>query len=598
MSQLRKGGLATNSAFTLLLIGCSRLLIGCSDGGQSDTNPSTGSGATGSGGTSSGSSGTGGAAATGGTATGGTTTGGTTAGGMSGAGGLGAGGASGAAAMAGTGGTDPLAGAGGTSGGSAGLGGGGASGASSGAGGGSGGTASGTLALTIEPNPNSVLSCYVSWTTAAPADSTVQFGVGGYQWEISDATMVTDHKVLVIGMRASQMYSIKAISGSESGAGTFQTGALPAAVPAGTVMINDTAKRAPGWTLMNVQKGGTDNRPRSAEPPMAVIYDEEGQPVWYFIDGPGPDIGGAVSTQLTDKGVVIGPTWNQQNTNGIPPREVDFAGNIIWECKHAACAPGKDATHETIKLANGNYVILEYVTTGGAQNPVYRELDADSNEVWTLDWVKLLPAPSGSTGDWCHANAINVDLDNNEVFINCRWMGLMKTTYTNPAKQWLLPAAYGSKGQGDFTYSPTNIQFSDAHHPEFHRDDNTALFYDNGGWSGSVNTVTGYHSRAIEYKLDTGTMTATLNWEFPGTFSVTDNWYTNTWYSPFWGDADRLENGNVLVAAGLIGPTRESRVFEVTKADGMLVWELRLPLNYGVYRADRITPPLVHAIAP
>jgi hypothetical protein len=457
--------------------------------------------------------------------------------------------------------------------------------------------ASGTLTLTIEANPNSVLSCFVSWKTAAPASSVVQFGVGGYQWEISDMTAVTEHKVLVIGMHAEQMYSIKAISGADSGEGTFTTAKLPDSIPVGTVMINDQTKAQPGWTLMNVQVGGPDNRPRSSVPPQAVIYDEEGKPVWYYIDGPGVDIGGAVSTQLTDKGVVIGPTWNQQNTNGVPPREIDFAGNIIWECKHAACQPGKDVTHETRKLSNGHYVVLEYVTVGGAQNPVFRELDADSKEVWTLDWVSLLPAPSGSTGDWCHGNAIHIDVEKNEVYANCRWMGLMKTTYTSPAKQWLLPASYGSKGQGDFTYVPPDSQYSDAHDPEFHDDDNTALFYDNGGWSGSVDGDTSsYHSRAVEYKLDTTAKTATLAWEFPGTFEVTDTWYTTKWYSPFWGDADRLENGNVLIAAGQIGAGHESRVFEVTKADGKLVWEFRFPTNFGVYRADRVVPPLVHKL--
>ena len=41
------------------------------------------------------------------------------------------------------------------------------------------------------------------------------------------------------------------------------------------------------------------------------MYDADGKPVWYYVDGTNPDIGGAVSTQLTDKGVLIGPTWNR-----------------------------------------------------------------------------------------------------------------------------------------------------------------------------------------------------------------------------------------------------------------------------------------------
>jgi hypothetical protein len=36
---------------------------------------------------------------------------------------------------------------------------------------------------------------------------------------------------------------------------------------------------------------------------------------------------------------------------------------------------------------------------------------------------------------------------------------------------------------------------------------------------------------------------------------------------------------------------------EVTKADGKVVWEFHLGSDIGVYRAARITPPLVKAIS-
>jgi hypothetical protein len=570
MSYARKRTIAASSMLALL--------IGCGGGAKDSTN--TAGGSTGSGGASA----TGGASAIGGGA-------GTTMMASSG-------GASGAP-FAGTAGTGVAAGAGGA------LSMGGVPSGGAGNGSGAGGTSAGTgsvveggLTLTIEPNPNSVVSCLVSWKTDAPASSVVQFGLTDYQYEISDATPVAEHKVVVIGMRAEQTYQIKAISGSASGEGTFTTGKLPAQIPNGTVMVNEATSRAPGWTLLNVEQGGADNRPRSAVPPAAVIYDEAGFVVWYYIDGPGKDIGGAVSTQFTDKGVVIGPTWNEQTTNGVPPREIDWGGNIIWECKHAACLPGKNVTHETQKLSNGHYVILEYVGTG-TQNPVFREVDADSKEVWSLDWNALLPAPANSMGDWCHANAINIDIEKNEVYANCRWVGMMKTTYMNPTKQWLIPAKYGSKGQGDFTYMPSTSQYSDAHSPDFYDDTNTALFYDNGGYSGSVDTLAGtYHSRAVEYTIDVEKKTATLTWEFPGTFQTPDDWYQTKWYSPFWGDVDRLANGNILIAGGMIGVDKpESRVFEVTKAEGKVIWELRLPKNFGVYRSERGMPGIVHALA-
>jgi hypothetical protein len=425
------------------------------------------------------------------------------------------------------------------------------------------------------------------------------------QWEITDATLTTTHKVLVIGMKAQLSYMIKAISansgGSVSAMGTFMTGTLPAQIPNGTVMINDTTKSQPGWTLMNVQKGQGDTRARSDYPPYAVMYDTDGKPVWYYVDGTMADIGGAVSTQLTDKGVLIGPSWNASLTTGALPIEVDFAGNTVWQCPTSLCGNGKNFTHHASKLSNGDYMLIEYIMTGSRQDPIFREVNPSNQVVWSLDYAKLVTPPSGATADWCHANAISVDLTKMVVYANCRWAGLLKASYAStPVKQWLLTG----KGKGssvptqptsDIAFSPTSSAFSDTHDPEIH-DDGTICFFDNGGYSGGAGgSTTQFHSRAVEYKIDENAKTATLTWEFPGTATAPDAWYSANWYTPFWGDVDRLPNGNYLVAAGIRAPPVESRVFEVTK-DQKVVWEFRFPADYGVYRADRITPPLIKPI--
>jgi len=467
--------------------------------------------------------------------------------------------------------------------------------------GGSGGTVASITGLTIEPNPNNTLSCFVSWTTDVPASSAVQFGVGSYEWEISDDALVTEHQVLVIGMHAEETYSIKAVSGGQSAEGMFTTGALPAQIPVGSVTIRDEALSQPGWTLMNMQKvnatqGSGVVIPNSPNPPAAVMYDEEGLPVWYHINGTTPDNGGAISTQLTDVGVLIGPSWNGQQTNGEPPREVDFAGNVVWECTHAACLPGESVSHHAEKLSNGHYVVLEDVADAdGLKAPVFHELDENSQEVWSLDYADFVPPPDGVSGDWCHGNSITVDIENDAVYANCRWMGLLKTSYQNPTYQWLLPASCASMGEGDVTF--TGNQIIDTHDPEIHADDDTILFFDNGGWTTRC-PMSDYRSRVIEYQLDQASPPhATVVWEFPGSFAVPDTWYDD-FYLAYWGDVDRLQNGNVLVTAGILSGTVESRVFEVTKADGVVVWEFRLPNFYGMYRAERIVPPLVHAIEP
>jgi hypothetical protein len=90
----------------------------------------------------------------------------------------------------------------------------------------------------------------------------------------------------------------------------------------------------------------------------------------------------------------------------------------------------------------------------------------------------------------------------------------------------------------------------------------------------------------VEYQLDESSLTATLSWSFPGEFD-TDAWYREDWATEIWGDADRLDNGNVLVTAGDRGLGTFSRIFEVTR-EGVVVWGFEWPENHGSYRADRI----------
>jgi hypothetical protein len=155
-----------------------------------------------------------------------------------------------------------------------------------------------------------------------------------------------------------------------------------------------------------------------------------------------------------------------------------------------------------------------------------------------------------------------------------------------------MPALYNAAGEGDITFKPPESRFMDIHDPEIHND-GTILFFDNGGWDFAQGPGE-YHSRILEFYIDEQTKEAELVWEFPGDFDA-DPWFTNEFYCPYWGDANRLENGNVLVAAGVRGAGTISHVFEVTN-NGKVVWDFTLPEDHGVYRATRITPPLTEPL--
>jgi hypothetical protein len=272
------------------------------------------------------------------------------------------------------------------------------------------------------------------------------------------------------------------------------------------------------------------------------------------------------------------------NASEEPAREVDLEGNVLWE----GPTGGTPAlSHHTSKLATGNYLVLRESNTSAR----VEEISPDNSVVWSWDLYDHVE-PTTTAADWCHLNAASTDPSENFLYFNCRFQGLFKVDRTTKELVWHMGAAIDDSSSGDIAYLPDNsVRFNDSHDPEIH-EDGTILFYDNQGWAshtGGEGNGT-YHSRVVEYSLDETSLSATLSWEFPGSFEV-DSWYKENWETPIWGDADRLENGNVLVTAGVRGAGTHTRIFEVTR-EGLVVWGIEWPENNGSYRADRFTPPV------
>ena len=445
--------------------------------------------------------------------------------------------------------------------------------------------------LAIEANPNNALSCFVNWTTDVESDSEVQFGVDGYQFHMVIDESVRSHRLLVIGMHAETDYHIRAVSsdagGSGSAEGTFATGALPSDLPVATQTVVDTSAAQDGWTLVNVTPETGRQGFNGTVPGIITMYDMEGLPVWYFVNGSTADVRGDVSAlMLPDHHLLLGPS------SGEPAKEIDLAGNVLWQGpdQPPADAPSSDPatapmSHFANKLSNGNYIVLRDLTdANGFGGALVQELSPSNEVVWSWNLFDHMQPPPDAELDWCHPNSVTVDLAEDVLYLSCRYQGIIKAKRSDDqAVLWVL----GGQTGGDFAFDPSTARFDDQHDPELH-DDGTVLIYSNGG--SELRQPAGVTSSVIEVKLDVSTMVATETFIFPGSFAV-DDWYAQSWYTPYWGDADRLANGDVLVVAGIRSSTQQTHIFEVRPQDGQVVWELTLPAGVGSYQGERLSPP-------
>ena len=124
---------------------------------------------------------------------------------------------------------------------------------------------------------------------------------------------------------------------------------------------------------------------------------------------------------------------------------------------------------------------------------------------------------------------------------------------------------------------PDEEWFYVQHDPDW-TTDGRVLLYDNGYTRPGPD-----YSRVSEYQLDFDNMTATLLW----------SWTEPDFYNPIIGDADWLDNGNVLVTKGFVvcwTPNSDdvSAIVEVNPDNDEVVWRMSWPdRGDATFRAER-----------
>ncbi len=292
-------------------------------------------------------------------------------------------------------------------------------------------------------------------------------------------------------MHANSDYRLAAFSANVIGEtkqeDTYHTGSLPAGVAVPTLTV-DTGGKLPGWTVTNIQ------RVVSGTPATVVMYDQWGAPVWYHVIGTASDTrGDVVADPLPNGNLLIGPTAS------YPAREVDIAGNVVWLGPDQPTSDGR-RSHHVSKLSNGNYILLRDLRRNGAAGALIEEFTPDNEVVWSWDLQDHHPAPDDAPTDWCHANSVTIDEENDVLYLSCRWLGVFKANrYGDQSIIWHMGASEGGE-TGDVEYDPSDTALTDQHDPEIHAD-GTIMIYNNGGYaSGQYNS--NFHTRVLEFNIN------------------------------------------------------------------------------------------------
>ena len=330
-----------------------------------------------------------------------------------------------------------------------------------------------------------------------------------------------------------------------------------------------------------------------------VVFDETGHVCWYrqFQAEPGESAIDADRQVNGDYTLFVGQSTGWQPTPGRFI-EVNAAGDSITA--YSATAPYTDP-HELVLEYNGQTLahvdILGYdfrqvdlSALGGTPNQtvaghvILRQSPAGVVEFsWNAwdhfsiaDWIFVQPGLAQMpTIDFDHPNSLIKDSDGNYIVSFASLGEITKIDATTGQMIWRFG---GRHNQFTIIGDPLN-GFGIQHHAHVLPNGNL-LFIDNGA------RHTPPESRAVEYHLDLNARTATMVWQYR---------HSPPLFSPFAGSAQRLENGNTLVAFGAA-----AQVAEVTP-QGSVVWEAQMQKAGAkvpfFYRAIRLQS-LYQAVAP
>jgi len=337
---------------------------------------------------------------------------------------------------------------------------------------------------------------------------------------------------------------------------------VPSDFPA--VFIDSVQNTAPGRLFLATQSGI----------PYVMILENDGTPYYY--------------RRLTDfsRDFKVQPTGTLTRLErGNVAGYVDMDSNFqIIDTLKCGNGYGTDQ-HEAQILPNGNYLLIasdvqhirmDSVIEGGYPDARVignhvQELDRAGNVVFewrSWDHFNILDALGVNFQniliDYVHMNSIAVDYDGHIIVSSRHFSEVTKVNRQTGETMWRLG---GKNNQFEFVNDEDSISYQHDVRPVPGKENHYTIF-DNG------NLKTTRYSRAVEFLVDTTTMTATKVWEYR---------HSPDWYAYAMGNVQRLPNGNTVINwSGNPNP-----VFSEVTSDGEVLYELRFGGGIGCYRSFR-----------
>ncbi len=218
-----------------------------------------------------------------------------------------------------------------------------------------------------------------------------------------------------------------------------------------------------------------------------------------------------------------------------------------------------------------------------------KEFAMNGTEVWSKnlrDFINLsswCPFEDGSyyNRDITHSNTLFYDEEEDVIFVNCKNLNTFyKIDHKTGDLIWGL-GEYGNFTLFDKYGNEVTSLFYHAHSLEM-VDNKTFIIFDNDYHNQT--DATNLSSRIVEITVDESMMYANTTWEWTR---------GQEYFCLYWGDADRLPEGNRLGTFGTHGhPDTDlsARIVELNE-EGEIIWEMSFPRvsseTFGMYRSER-----------